>query len=351
MKIGILTFHEICNPGAYLQAMGTVTLLQEMGHEPVVIDYTSPPHRFSLAQTLKNWKLWFHLPTVFELAGRQQAFRKAQIHFKRTAKLLTYAELEKEHFDAVLIGADVVWDYVTPYLGRDAVYFGAHLNAKKKISFAASCGKVPADNEPPAYVIEGLHKLDGLSVRDANTQQMVKKYTGRDAVMICDPAFHLKVDKWFVDPKEKSPYLLVYAMPSYLSDDLIAQTRAYARQHGLKTIAVCYRQTWTDENRICIGPLEWLGYIRNAAAVVTNTFHGTIFSTKAGVPFVSELNDSIRLKTVSMIEKLGIEDRFFSSGKSAEEILNRKWDVDGVHRRIETWRGEAREFLLKVLNV
>jgi polysaccharide pyruvyl transferase WcaK-like protein len=330
--------------------MGTVTLLQELGHEAVVIDYTSPPHRFSLVQTLKNWKLWFHLPTVFELAGRQQAFQRAQVHFKRTGKLLTYEELEKEQFDAVLIGADVVWDYATPYLGQDPVYFGAHLAARKKISFAASCGKVPADNEPPAYVIEGLRKLDGLSVRDANTQRMVKKYTGRDAVMICDPAFHLEVDSWAVAPKGLSPYLLVYAMPDYISDDLIAQTRAYARRHGLKTIAVCYRQTWTDENRICIGPLEWLGYVRNAAAVVTNTFHGTVFSVKAGVPFVSELNDSIRLKTVSMIEKLRIEDRFFSSGKSVEEILRRTWDVEGVHKRIEAWSGEARAFLSKALN-
>ena len=46
MKIGILTFHEVYNPGAFLQALGTFNLLKSLGHDPQIIDYTSPAHRF-----------------------------------------------------------------------------------------------------------------------------------------------------------------------------------------------------------------------------------------------------------------------------------------------------------------
>jgi polysaccharide pyruvyl transferase WcaK-like protein len=346
LKIGILTFHEIYNPGAYLQTMGTVSLLKSMGHEPVVIDYTAPAHRFSLIKILGgNFRLWFRPRVVAELYGRNRAFKRAQQYFDRTLKLLTHAELEKQHFDAVLIGADIVWDFVAPHLGQDPVYFGEYLNAPLIISFAASCGRVSEETEPPPYVANGLKKLSSISVRDTNTQQMVKRYSERDAEIICDPAFHLDVTSHSVDPMEKEPYLLVYIMHQYASAQYVSQIKSYAKKHRLKTIAVCYRSKWTDDNVICIGPQEWLGYIRNAAAVATNTFHGTIFSVKAGVPFVSELNDAIRLKTRTMIDRLGIADRFFDEQGSVEEILNSSWNVPQVHQRIDLWRKDAESFL------
>ena len=351
MKVGILTFHEIYNPGAYLQAMGTFSLLESMGHDPVIINYTAPAHRFSLARILRrNWRVWFRPRTVFELYGRNQAFHQAQKYFNRTPLLVTHADLESEIFDAVVIGADIVWDYLRPLLGQDPVYFGDHINAPLKISFAASCGRVPVDNEPPPYVVDGLKKLSSISVRDANTQQMVKKYANRDSVIVCDPAFHLDIDKHSIAPKEDQPYLLVYMLPNYANARIVEQIKAYAKKKGLKTIAVCYRHKWADENQICIGPQEWLGYIRNASAVVTNTFHGTIFSVKAGVPFVSELNDAIRLKTITMIDRLGIGDRFLSEESSVAEILECPWDVEAVHQRIEDWREDARSFLRDSLN-
>ena len=350
MKIGILTFHEIYNPGAYLQAMGTFDLLKSMGHQPVVINYTTPAHRFSILQMLRrNWRLAMHPRYLVESNGRHRAFQKALRHFNLTDRFSTHEELEGESFDAVLIGADIVWDYIRPVLGQDPVYFGRHLNTPLKISFAASCGRVPVDNQPPEYVVEGLKEFSAISVRDANTQQMVQKYSERDAEIICDPAFHLDIEKHTEFPNEKQPYLLVYMLPGFVRADVVEQVKAYADKHKLKIIAVCYRQKWADENRISIGPQQWLGYIRNASAVVTNTFHGTIFSVKAGVPFVSELNDAIRLKTLTMIDRLQIMDRFLTKDGSVDKILDRPWDVDAVHQRIESWRGEAELFLKRVL--
>lgn len=353
MRVGILTFHDIYNPGAFLQTMGTMTLLRSMGHDPVIIDYTAPSHRFNLPRILlHSWKIWFRPRVIFELAGRSRAFKKAQgTLLPMTPFLETHGDVSTQKFDAVLIGADVVWDYVQAHLGKDPVYFGAHLNAAKKISFAASCGNVSSDQTPPPYVVDGLGSLSAISVRDVNTQQVVKKYARRDSVIICDPAFHLDSAEWAVPPARKDRYILVYAMPQFVSDELISQAKDYARRNGLKTVAVCYRQKWTDENHICIGPMEWLGYIQNAAAVVTNTFHGTVFSVKAGVPFVSSLNDAIRLKAATMIDKLGIQGRFLSSERTVGEILDEPWDVEQVHQCIELWRNEARDFLRQSLGM
>ena len=131
----------------------------------------------------------------------------------------------------------------------------------------------------------------------------------------------------------------------FLSDGLKERTIAYARKQQLKTVAVCYRQDWTDENRICIDPLEWMGYLKRAKAIVTNTFHGTIFSIKTGVPFVTELNDAIRLKTISMIEKLGIENHVYFNQSTLDDMLSVPCDLPRVQNLIQDWANEARQCL------
>ena len=230
MKVGILTFHEVFNPGAFLQTLGTVSLLRELGHEPVVIDYTSPAHRFTVGKVARNWRLWRHPLMIYELFGRHAAFQKAQELLPRTRKLWTHADIEKEYFDAVVIGADIVWDYVTPNLGRDPVYFGAHLNAPRKIAFAASCGSIPATNEPPQYVKDGLQQFSTILVRDENKLAFVKKQ-GASGKLICDPAFHLHVDDWIQPSDTEFNAIVVYGPPQHFTRKTIDVVREYARAH------------------------------------------------------------------------------------------------------------------------
>ena len=350
MKIGILTFHEVYNPGAFLQALGTFNLLKSLGHDPQIIDYTSPAHRFSMREKILNVKSWKNPIGIYEHWGRHKAFLQSRNLLKFTPKLLNHKDTQKQFFDAVLIGADIVWDFLNPRLGYDSIYFGEFLNSKRIISFAASCGSA-SHKEAPAYAINGLNSFHSISVRDMNTLRFVKESTGKEAQLICDPAFHVNdVDVVSESPGEV-PYLLVYANPGTLSRDIIIQTKAYAKKNNLKTIAVCYRQKWTNKNDICINPQKWLSYIRNAEAVVTNTFHGTLFCTKAGVQFVCELNDDILMKTETMMKKLSIQHRFFGiEDRNVNQILSEKWDINCIAGNIESWRSEAKQFLIEALS-
>lgn len=347
MKVGVLTFHEIYNPGAFLQALGTCTLLREMGHDPWIIDYTAPAHRFSVWPIVKNWRLWRHPVTIAEVFGRHAAFQRAQEHLPCTRKLLTHAEVARERFDAVLIGADIVWDHQNSHLGCDPVYFGKYLNTDCIISFAASCGPVSAQVEPPAYVREGLRQFQSFSVRDENSREFVRRYAGRDATLLCDPAFHLHDERHAAKPTPDGPYLLVYAMPDCLTKPCIERTRAYARKQNWQTVTVCYRQRWADRNHICIGPHEWLGWVQAAEAVVTNTFHGALFSIKSGAQFVVENNEAVRNKLPSLMRSVGLEDRILQPGADVAALLEKPWPVEEGRARIQHLREEARTFLTR----
>lgn len=348
MKVGILTFHEIYNPGAYLQTMGTVTLLRELGHEPVVIDYTPPAHRFSARSIFKNWRLWRHPRHIRELFGRNRAFEQARSSMPLSPKLLTHEAVAGLPLDAVLIGADIVWDYATPYLGQDPVYFGHHLKADKKIAFAVSCGSIPADHPEPAFVRSGVAALDAIAVRDINTQAFVRRL-GREPALICDPAFHLDSREWSLRAPQGEPYMLVYGPPRHFSKSLQEQARRYARANGLKLIAVCYRQNWVDKNDICIGPENWLSYVRHAQRVLTSTFHGTVFSLRERRPVAAVRTDYLSYKTAAMEQHLPIGDIFVETGGAISEALNARLDYADLERLTEQWRAEAKSFVLQAL--
>jgi hypothetical protein len=350
MRIGILTFHEIFNPGAFLQTLATVELLRGMGQDPVVVDYTPPAHRFGGVRLLKNWRLWRHPIHVYELFARHAAFQKAQPLLPRTPRLLTHREVSSQHLDAVLIGADIVWDYLTPHLGRDPVYFGAHLDTPRKIAWAASCGTVPGDQEPPAFVREGLRDFQAVFVRDRNTQALVR-HAGVKAELICDPALHLDMRTWAKPSTVSVPYLLVYVSPQHIDQDAISEIRQYARTRNLILRAVCYRHAWAEVNDVAIGPLEWLSYVRNASAVVTNTFHGMIFSLKTEVPFLVLQAESIRRKAETLIEYFRLDGRFWRGRGDVATVLDEPMNWEDLRSATQHATRASRRFLEAALQI
>ena len=329
MKIGILTFHSVFNPGAFLQALGTQTLLRRMGHEPWIIDYTSPPHCFRPMRYFKLWhiRMLYLFPHWVRMCCKNYAFETARKRlFKRTRLFLKREELIEEEFDAVVVGADIVWNFKHAYLGRDPVYFGEGLNTKLLISFAASFGDCSLEDGLPQYVQEGLTNFDAYSVRDKNTAKIVRKVTQKEALQICDPAFHLNLESIMPSVSKRKPFLLVYLLKGFVSHELKEAIKKLAREENLSIVATYYTHSWADENITFLEPQDWLGLIRDATYVVTNTFHGSVFSIMLEKAFVVDYNNKIRLKTADMIEAMGLSCRILHDPESLKTKLNANVD-------------------------
>jgi len=348
-NIGILTFHEIHNPGAFWQAFATVQLLKSMGHNPVIINYTSPPHRYHFFRSLCSPVSVRHPRYFFETAGKVRAYRKAQAELPQTVWMETHADVSKEYFDAVVIGSDIVWDFKTPRLGKDPIYFGHYLNAGRLIAYAPSCGSCRADEEIPTYVINGLKKFSAIAVRDANTQGMVRQALGREVPIIGDPTFNLKFDGLETDPDESASYIVVYAMKEYVSEEFKNAVITFARSRSLQIIAVGYRIPWVDRNVPYANPFEWLGWLRHATYVVTNTFHGTLFSLFLKKQFVTELNPAIGLKTALLLSELTLDACIFQGNVRLEEVLGRIWNTREISGLISRKAEGSRSFLSTAL--
>lgn len=346
LKIGILTFHEVFNPGAFLQAYATQELLTRMGHDAEIINYNNPVHRYHLFQHVlkQGWRLPLRLKQVADAFVRDLAFEKARrLHLKRSILFETREDIAKTHYDAVLVGADIVWNFKSKNLGMDPVYFGEGLNTDRLIAFAPSCGACTVDDIIPEYVSKGLERFNSISARDPNTAQIAERACGRRPEVICDPTFHI-IDQIQDFPHEdpRRDFILVYLLPGHTSEGLIQQVLELKAQTGLPVYAVLYRQKWADKNIIHCGPFEWLDLIRNATFVITNTFHGTIFSILTKANFVLEYNELIKSKTNRMVSGAGLDARVLTLGSDLSAILEVEIDHD---RALSYFRSEAKKAL------
>ena len=146
---------------------------------------------------------------IYEHWGRHKAFLQSRNLLKFTPKLLNHKDTQKQFFDAVLIGADIVWDFLNPRLGYDSIYFGEFLNSKRIISFAASCGSASHIKKRKRITINGLNSFHSISVRDMNTLRFVKESTGKEgSVDMAIYTFHVNdVDVVSESPGESALFV------------------------------------------------------------------------------------------------------------------------------------------------
>lgn len=349
MRVGVLTFHETYNPGAYLQALGTVSLLRRMGVDGCVIDYTSPPHRFNPFKKLlrRPWSLVRDHADWLDSFAKDAVFRRHHGYLSKTETYLSHEELERERFDAVVIGADIVWDFTTKRIGRDPVYFGHHLHTDKLVAFAPSCGPAETEGELPDFVVSGLERFHRISVRDEKTQRLVARVTGGEPPILLDPAFQLResdIDLRY-DYSELGDFVLVYATPELISREYVESIVRFARARGMQTVAACYRHEWADRNLPYANPFQWLSLMQRARFVATNTFHGTAFSIIKNKAFCVEYNWSVRSKTEPMLHSLLLEDRAFDDEGTLERVMSGGGFPAESNERMEKRASEAARFL------
>src|SRR5690606_24099951 len=156
-----------------------------------------------------------------------------------------------------------------------------------------------------------------VSVRDDNACHLVEQVTGTRPVKVLDPT--LLVD-WEQDEQAVGldRYLLVYL--HRLDRFRQQEIAAFARRRGLRVVVACYYAPWADLN-LPVGPFEFLDLARRADCVVTDRFHGILFSVVYGRPFAALGLE--KLKVRAALADLHLTDRAVGVGQSIESVLER----------------------------
>lgn len=348
-KIGILTFHRGPNHGGYLQAYELAQAVKQLGYTAEIINYQNPTHfeteRFKPWVYRRPQKLWHAF-------RKNLAFRKAVAKLPLSKFTLNKDDINWEQYQAVLIGADVVWDYSQERLGQDKIYFGDFKNKfkGKLIAYAPSCGMAKPDQPIPDWIKSHLQEFNSLSVRDETTQRLVSNTTGIKPLLVCDPTWLPLSDpikeEGLAEPCEK--YIAVYGfrIESQFADEI----QKYARKRGLKIYASGYTHAWADRNFSALSPMEWVDFLTKSTCVFAGTFHGALYATRLGKRFAILPNAHIKAKLATPLHIAGLEAHVIKSASDVSQILDKPVDINKTIDKLKPFVDDSLSYLKDALS-
>ena len=290
MRICTVTCHNVDNYGARLQAYALARYLSEEGNEVRVIDYQpdylNPSCRllFWPGTSLKEWvKLIWFLP---RRARKKRRARKGIAFTKRYLPLtpITYrsiSDLRQNPPDAdlYLAGSDQIWNTFFKNGWDPVFYLDFGPSSVRRESYAASFATNELCPGSEDFIRKNLARFHRISVRETSGLKILERLGIQGGIQQYDPVFLLSEGQWSQladDTGVGKNYLLVY---DFFSDPIIKEkAQRAAKDRKLKIYAICpLFQFYADKNYTTAGPETFVSLIKNAALVVTNSFHAIAF--------------------------------------------------------------------------
>lgn len=328
-KIGILTFQDSPNYGANLQSYALQEVIKEFGYDVEVIDYHSPYRKYPRQSKLRRIRSVIWNNTAKMLFDSRIRKRKTA-NFKRKYLILsdrrynTPDELKMvdDIYAAIVVGSDQVWN--SHNLNGDESFWLPFAKEAKKISYAPSMGKNYIEETEKLKIKAYLSDFDSISVREPSGAKLLSAIMGKKIQVAIDPTFLLPIEKWDAICSERllrEKYILCYYMPgdSGLEKKIEEMAQQLSKMTGYRIINIGKKEysklRRNMGDRYDDGPLDFISLIKNAEFVVTNSFHGTVFSIIYKRPFWVPIHrgqkggGGFNTRIVEMLTYLSLENR------------------------------------------
>lgn len=322
------------NYGAMMVAYSMERIVERLGYNPTTLLFSNSNHT-----------------EIFD------SFKKRYLHTTKEYELYDYRGLVKlnKDYDTFITGSDQVWRNWSFNNNLYRWYIDFADGSKNIISYAASFGFNYFDEKGISTTkIEKLLKsYTGISVRENSGIDICKKYFNTDAKWVIDPTQLLEASDYEkiiegdkAEPPCKEPYLAYMIFP----EDENATEKTYdfinkiASELNLKAIPLLSKE---GEKQKTIG--EWLATIKFADFIITESFHGTMFSLIFKRPMlILALDETERNRLPDFFEKIDyLQERVLYSLEEQKAIKLAKDEIDWneVYRRRKIAQNEALEFL------
>lgn len=311
-----------------------------MGYDAEIINFlpkaTSSSLRFIYRKTTykefrdKLGEIFNYMYDPSGITCRKQLFNSFRRHFMRIRKtnIRNISKLKEEiqKYDICIVGSDQIWNPTVLIESNFAYLLPFPLRRTRKVAFSASIA-----SEIPTSLIK-LYKIflsdfDFISVREKSFCNMISSlvnkrvYNTLDPVLLSDKNEYEKImNRNALLPYD---YVLIYSIHDFLTVSIgrkVADTLKLpvlliftyfkpplfpisllpiVRKRALYRYLYCHSLPQ-------VGPREFITLLMNAKFVVTNSYHGTVFSILFEKPFIC----TIRKNVVS--NKFSSAQRFFS---------------------------------------
>lgn len=356
MKIGILSMQKILNYGSFLQAFSLKLQLEKRGHDVYFVDIK--PGRQLVVPEIKKNVQWYLSKIDCQIFRRIDNYffskKMDKVHRKDYTQYLNVDKYnDGSTYDLVIIGSDEVFNAtISSAWGFSTQLFGNVSNAQKVVTYAACCGSTTYKDvvryEIVGEIKNAMKNLTSISVRDTNTCDFVNNILGRRPDIHVDPVFLSDFDNLIPENHYNVPFLLVYAYGNRISSkEEINAINEYAEKHCLEIISVGIQHRWCKHN-IIGNAFDLLSYFKKASYVITDTFHGTVFSIKYNKPFISIVRTSNENKLKGLLKQFDLEDRQVRNFSQFEEMFSKRIDYSRINSIIDIEVDKACSYIDKI---
>lgn len=376
--IGIVTIFDADNYGAELQAYALPEVLRAWGHEARLVDYPfykSPRFRMTRrawpvlpltpGQWVREWgmaaRTWLWRRLHPRVAARRAAnFAHFRERIPRTRLYDTFDALLRDppSCEVYLTGSDQVWN---PRMGATLrPYFLDFLpEGARRLAYAASFGVPEVSAATAEQYHRWLARYEAVGCREpAGVALMGRLCPECPAVAVLDPTLLLGAEAWrrvarLPEGMAGKRYLLVYELVP--APALWAVARRWAARLGVGIVCLSGGAGGTRRAGVRTvadaGPEAFVALFAQAEAVVTTSFHGTVFSLLFRRPFISVVPAKMRNagRQRGLLEQVGLLSRLVP--EACLGTVNPEEPVDWAlaEARLEGARAASFDFLRKAL--
>lgn len=364
MKIILITKHYVKNYGSVLQTYASQELLSRRGDSVYIANYILPEasglkymdiilRKHASGSRIKKMILRaVVLPTMIRWKYVFGGFLKKYLNVCGSpADNCDKLKTELPEADIYCTGSDQVWNPKTNRGLQPAYFCEFAPKGKKIVSLAASFGVKTVREEDEAQMKKYLEKYSILSVREISGIDILDK-AGVKGKVILDPVM-IETDgfwkKLAAKRKIRSDYVLVYQLNSSRSFDRYAEQAA--EKLGKKLVRICtrYDQILKNGRAVPVPTVEqWISLFYYADFVITDSFHGTVFSLLFQKEFINLYPPLFSERLDSLLNMFGIEERHITDC-SRFDILDRRIDYRKVNEILDEKRKESLKFIDEIL--
>ena len=231
--------------------------------------------------------------------------------FTKLKVINNFQEIKENEYDILMVNSDQTWRKTETYFYDVAFLDFAKNWNKPKIVYAASLGLStwPLTKLDEDIAKNLLKNFTGISVREKGAIKLVQSHLGFKPTFVLDPTllidkrYYLKLIKNYKnDIPIDNNFIIVYTVTN--SNDFKKYINSIREKYNFKIYFInCF-----VKNHI----KKFIYGIYNSKAVITDSFHGTIFSIIFNKPFISfvcKWNGRERFKTLKEI--FNIQNRIY----------------------------------------
>lgn len=363
MKIAQITHYgSLSNYGAMLQAYALQSALKHLGHEVFLLQAS-----FSFHNVLRKWyKSPFRV--LKALKRRRAEQREEELHPRKFREFAqSNMTLSAKHYhshrdllkdkievDALVTGSDQVWSSKVP---SPSYFLEFGPPDALRFSYAASIGSKARTSEQYLSIFKSkLQNFCGISVRESEALAQCKKAGIDSAVLVPDPVMLFSGDFYreslqIPQLAAEKKYCLIYTVGRNLKRE--KEIVDYCRQNGLQMIVVAAQH---QNNPDLPGSIlrypeipEFLSLIDNAGCVVTDSFHGTVFSLLFNTRFVVIPKNDHDARFDTLDEYFDISGAYCRD--DFNKAVNHVFDFSMINAKIKDLQAVGWNFLRSVTEI